>query len=121
MAQRSPITRMTVRRRCVLYLRAAGWSYAQIAEKLAVSENMVRKDLLAINKTLLPGLTDGEEPAKGYRLIYALGLLDAGVPPEEVRDHMSVLILRADWLLGVQAQTPVDTSNLADVAEGSYR
>jgi len=116
----TPVTRLTNRRRCVLYLRAAGWSYEQIAEHLGVTENIVRKDLVAINKTLIPGLTDGDEPAKGYRLIYALGLLDAGVDPAEIPDHMEVLKLRADWLRGIGDQS-IHTSNLADVAaEGSY-
>jgi biotin operon repressor len=120
MGQHSPIRRLTTRRRSVLYLRAAGWSYEQIAAYLGISENMVRKDLIAINKTLLPGLTDGDEPAKGYRLIYALGLLDAGVTPEEIPDHMEVLVLRADWLRDLPGARAVATANLADVADGGY-
>jgi biotin operon repressor len=117
--QHPPIRRLTTRRRSVLYLRAAGRSYDQIAAYLGISEKMVRKDLIAINKTLLPGLTDGPEPAKGYRLIYALGLLDAGVDPKEIRDHMEVLALRADWLRNLPGAQAVATANLADVAEGS--
>lgn len=108
-------TRLTPRRRSVLYLRAAGWSYSQIAQRLKVSIKVVRNDLLQINKTLIPGLTDGDEPAKGYRLIYALGLLDAGVEPEEVRYHMNALIDRSDWLLGIEKGRMVPVSNLADI------
>lgn len=115
MAHSSPVVRLTTRRRSVLYLRAAGWSYQQIARRLRVSENVIRKDLLAINKTLIPGLTDGPEPAKGYRLIYALGLLDAGVDPKEVADHMDVLVVRADWLRGITQASGVRAANLADV------
>jgi biotin operon repressor len=117
--QHPPIRRLTTRRRSVLYLRAAGWSYDQIADYLGISENMVRKDLIAINKTLLPGLTDGPEPAKGYRLIYALGLLDAGIDPKEIPDHMEVLVLRADWLRGIESSQPVEAANLADIVEGA--
>lgn len=112
-------TRLTTRRRCVLYLRAAGWDYKQIAGKLGVSLNVVRKDLQAIHKTLIPGLTDGEEPAKGYRLIYALGLLDAGVDPADVPYHMDVLETRADWLIGIPGAQMAPTSNLAEVDNDS--
>ncbi len=118
MPQRPATTRLTTRRRCVLYLRAAGWSYRQIAARLGINQELVRKDLVTINKTLIPGLTDGPEPAKGYRLIYALGLLDAGVEPEEIADYMEVLVTRADWLLGIQGARTVTTANLADVHNG---
>lgn len=86
-----PITVLSVRRRCTLYLRAAGWSYDQIAERLHVTPQMVKKDLAAINRLFMPGITDGDEPAKGYRVVYTLGLLDAGVAPEEVRYFLTAL------------------------------
>lgn len=115
MNQRPATTRLTARRRCVLYMRAAGWSYEQVAERLGITTNMVRKDLIAINKTLIPGLTDGDEPAKGYRLIYALGLLDAGADPADIPHYMEALLARSDWLQGVEGARTVPVSNLADV------
>jgi hypothetical protein len=119
MGQRPATTRLTPRRRCVLYLRAAGWSYAQIAELLGMNANLVRKDLIAVNKTILPGVTDGPEPAKGYRVIYVLGLLDAGVPADEVGDYLKALHTRASWVLSATAglMDPLyTTATLADVA-----
>lgn len=90
--------RLTPRRRCVLFLRTAGLSYRQIAEALHISENLVRKDLVAVNKMLMRGITDGSEPDKGHRVSYALGLLDAGVEPEEIADYLRALRDRAAML-----------------------
>lgn len=103
---------MTPRRRAVLYLRAAGWDYKQIADKLGITLNVVRKDIQALHKLAIPGLSDGEEPATGYRLTYALGLMDGGAEPQEVPDHMDALLHRAEWLLGAaraQEGTPFNT------------
>lgn len=98
MGQAPATTRLTRRRRCVLYLRAMGHDYDAIAEELGVSKNVVQKDLMAINKTLIPGVTDGDHAAKGYRVMYVLGLLDGGVPPHEVVDHLRALPDRVAWL-----------------------
>lgn len=102
-AQLPATSRLTRRRRCVLYLRAQGQDYDTIAERLGVSKNVVQKDLMAINKTLIPGVTDGDHPAKGYRVVYVLGLLDAGVPPEEIGAHLDALEDRIRWLQSLDA------------------
>lgn len=119
MGQAPATTRLTRRRRCVLYLRAAGWDYATIAQRLGITKNLVQKDLISVNKTLIPGVTDGPESAKGYRIVYVLGLLDAGVPPEEVTDYLDGLNDRVQWLLSQDAagMDPKEGDNpLAQVA-----
>ena len=98
MSQTPARSRLTPIRRSVLYLKAAGWSYAMIGAKLGIPDNRVRKHLIAVNETLLPGITDGQEPSKGYRVVYALGLLDAGVPPEEVPAYLAALVTKAEWI-----------------------
>jgi hypothetical protein len=86
---------LSPRRRNVLCLRAAGFSQEQIAATLGITEGLVRKDVVAISKLLIPGVTDGlPGEAKAYRLVYVLGLLDAGVPAEEVGDYMRALVDR---------------------------
>lgn len=102
--QTPPAAHLSNRCRSILYLRAAGWEARQIARRLGVSQNVVRKDLIRAFRTLIPGITDSPEPAKGYRLVYALGLLDAGVEPEEVPYYMEALVIRADWLIGIERE-----------------
>lgn len=111
-----PAAHLSPRRRCVLYLRAAGWDAKRIAKYLGVSQNVVRKDLIVVFNTLVPGLTDGPETAKGYRLVYALGLLDAGVDPKDVPYYMDVLTTRADWLIGIESARSVPVSDLQEVS-----
>lgn len=113
MAHRPATARLTPRRRCVLFLRSAGLSYRQIAAELGITENLVRKDLVAVNKTLMRGITDGTEPDKGHRVTYALGLLDAGVDPEEIPDYLAALRARAALLAnqaGLTGRQGVDTA-----------
>lgn len=83
---------MTPRRRKVLRLRAAGWSYKQIAERVGISEHAVKRDLMVIQNLTIPGLTNGDEPMKGYRIVYALGLLDAGANAGDVPRYMRKLV-----------------------------
>lgn len=117
MAQEPATTRLTRRRRCVLYLRAAGWDAAMIARKLGITTGLVRKDIANVTQTLIPGVTDGPEPAKGYRVVYVLGLLDAGVEPEDVPDYLHALEQRSGWLLAQErAGTDDDDNPLARVA-----
>lgn len=89
---------LSPRRRCVLLLRTAGWSYKQIARTLNMSENLVRKDLVAVNKLLMRGITSGDEPDKGHRVSYALGLMDAGVDSEDIPYYLKALADRAIML-----------------------
>lgn len=119
MGQAPATTRLTRRRRCVLYLRAAGWDYATIARRLGITKNLVQKDLITCNRTLIPGVTDGPETAKGYRIIYTLGLLDAGVEPEEVPSYLEALDERVRWLQAQEAagiDPDTDDNPLAQVA-----
>lgn len=95
--------RLSPRRRNVLCLRAAGWSQAQIAERLGMTERLVRKDCEAINRLLIPGVTDDDMSAKGYRAVYVLGLIDGGVDPDDVDAHLSALVDRVEMRLAQEA------------------
>lgn len=103
-----PTLRLTRRRRQVLCLRAAGWSYRRIASVLNIPVKTVKNELGACARGLLPGVTDGKADAQTYRLVYCLGLLDGGVAPEDVPAHLHALILRAHALSQGELTQPRD-------------
>lgn len=107
--------RLNPRRRSVLYLHAAGWTYAMIGKRLGISESVVRKDLQVVARTCIPGVNDGPEPARIIRIVYALGLLDAGVDPEEVPHWLVALEAKVAFLMS-QTDPEGDTNPLADMA-----
>lgn len=101
-----PTLSLTPRRRNVLCLRAAGYTNEQIAERLQVSRGVVRKDVVAISRALIPGVTDYTPgDAIAYRIVYVMGLLDAGVPPDEITDYMQALEDRVAMRLSQAAAT----------------
>lgn len=91
MGYQHPKSRLTPRRKNVLALRAYGLSYREIARTLGISVEIVRKDLLVINRIFCRTFPDGDVSAMGYRVIYMLGLIDAGVEPDDVPDHLQAL------------------------------
>lgn len=101
MGDHTPLTlKLSPRRRQVVMLRAAGWSYAEIGRRLGVASHTVKNDLQAVAETLIPGVTDLPvcPKAKVLRLVYVLGVLDGGGDPTEVADHLDALVTRADLL-----------------------
>lgn len=102
---------LTPRRRNVLCLRAAGYSQEQIATRLGITVGLVRKDNLAISRILLPGApTTQRSSGTVYRLTYVLGLLDAGIDPDEVQHYLRALEDRVGMRL---AQIDRDSANSA--------
>lgn len=115
-----PTTKPTVmqldrRRRQVLYLRAYGWDYEQIAARLGVPRRVVHKDLVAVGRKLVP-TGKGIPPAtKQPQVMYILGLLDGGVDAADVLAYLQSLPERVRWLEDRTAReaaptVPVDTT-----------
>lgn len=88
------------RRRICVLLRADGWSYDEIADYLGISFRQVRYEIEhAIDQ--FPGLLDhrrGQNQNRIMRLVYLMGLSDAGVPVSEMPDMLDSLVERSHWL-----------------------
>lgn len=96
---------LTTRQRKILRLKCAGWNATQIAGALHIAVSQVRRDIHAMNNHPIPGVTTGEEPYKAYRMVYTLGLLDAGVAPGDVPKYLDRLTENIDPANGLTLTT----------------
>lgn len=86
------------RRRQVLYLRAYGYDYDQIATTLDIPKATVHKDLISIGRTWIPKGAGLPPATKQPQVMYILGLLDGGLSPEEALAQLRSLPDRVAWL-----------------------
>lgn len=96
-------TQLNRRRRSVLYLRAYGYDYDQIAERLGISTNVVHKDLTAVGRQWIrPGA--GLPPStKQPQVMYILGLIHGGLSAEEALEQLRGLPEQVAWLMARNA------------------
>ena len=88
------------RRRVCVMLRADGWSYEEIAEFLGVRARLVRHELEQASAGY-PGLLDhrrSENRNRLMRLVYLMGVSDAGGEADEFPDYLDSLLERSEWL-----------------------
>jgi hypothetical protein len=86
---------LNVYQRRILYLCICGYNYRQVGELLGVSARAVRRQVYEINHSVLPGIGNPNGHSRMARLSYTIGLLDAGVQPEDVSTYISRLEQRA--------------------------
>jgi hypothetical protein len=111
MTQRGTMA-LTPRRRNVLALRACGYSQAEIARRLGITEGVVRKDHRSIAQCLVPGVTDRANGSHvGYTITYAMGLLDAGVDPADIPAYIAALEDRVAMRLGQAIRKEAERTN----------
>lgn len=98
MSRAVALANVTRRRRQVLYLRAYGHSYEEIAERLGISVNLVHKDLISVARAIVPKSGKDAPATRQPQVFYVLGLLDGGVAPEDVLAYLDSLPDRVAWL-----------------------
>jgi len=86
---------LTPRRRQVLYLRMAGNSYNQIAEKLGINVRTVRTHMQVVNRDVMTALGNPDGEQRGFLIAYTLGLLEGGMNVEGAVDCIRTLERRA--------------------------
>lgn len=92
------ITALARRRRQVLYLRAYGLDYDQIADRLGVTKNVVHKDLIAVGQKWIPTGRGLPPSTKQPQVMYILGLIHGGLSPEEALEQLRGLPEQVAWL-----------------------
>lgn len=88
------------RRRICVMLRGDGWSYEEISDFLGVGVRLVRHELEQAAESY-PGLLDhrrAENKNRLMRLVYLMGISDAGGDEREFVYHLDALVERARWL-----------------------
>jgi hypothetical protein len=106
---------LNVYQRRILYLCICGYNYRQVGDLLGVSARAVRRQVYEINHSVLPGIGNPHGESRMSRLAYTIGLLDAGVHPEDVSTFISRLEQRA--IPYTQAEQVTRTGATGDASE----